>query len=133
MPASKCFNELSSKSNLKSERGQAMVEFAIVLPLLMVLVLGIIQFGITFKNYISLVDAVRAGARTAAVSRQEPAPGSKALAQITDAGGKDVQIDSTWAPGSEVTVSASYPFEINLLGLVVASGDLHSTTKERVE
>ena len=53
----------------RDERGQAMVEFALVLPILMALLLGIIQFGIVFNNYITLTDAARAGARKAAVSR----------------------------------------------------------------
>ena len=42
--------------------GQAIVEFAIVLPLLLALVLGIVQFAIAFNNYLTLTDAVRAGA-----------------------------------------------------------------------
>jgi len=32
-----------------------------------------------------------------------------------------------------VTVTATYPYQINILGFVVASGDLHSQTTERVE
>jgi hypothetical protein len=40
---------------------------------------------------------------------------------------------SSWAPGADVTVSASYPYNVSLLGLVVASGQLNSTMKERVE
>ena len=47
-----------------------MTEFALILPLLVVLLFGIIQFGIIFNNYVTLTDAVRAGAREAAVSRQ---------------------------------------------------------------
>ena len=62
---------LQTKSN---EKGQAMVEFAIVLPILLMLVLGIIQFGITFNHYLTLTDAVRAGARQAAVSRTASDP-----------------------------------------------------------
>jgi len=34
---------------------------------------------------------------------------------------------------ADVTVSASYPYNVSLLGLVVASGQLNSTMKERVE
>ncbi len=45
------------------ETGQTMTEFAIVLPLLVVLLFGIIQFGILFNNYVTLTDAVRSGAR----------------------------------------------------------------------
>ena len=44
-----------------------------------------------------------------------------------------VTVTSTFAPGSDVTVTATYPYSISLLGLVVKSGSLHSTTTERVE
>ena len=40
---------------------------------------------------------------------------------------------SSWAIGSDVTVTATYPYEVSLLGLVVASGQLNTTMKERVE
>ena len=56
-------------SALRNDDGQAIAEFALVLPILMAILLGIIQFGIIFNNYITLTDATRAGARKAAVSR----------------------------------------------------------------
>ena len=40
---------------------------------------------------------------------------------------------SSWSIGSDVTVTASYPYAISLLGWVVASGNLNTTMKERVE
>ena len=46
-----------------------MVEFAIVLPVLLLVVLGIMQFGVVYNNWVTLTDATRAGARQAAVSR----------------------------------------------------------------
>ncbi|MGH3111959.1 MAG: hypothetical protein ACRDOP_00660, partial [Gaiellaceae bacterium] len=45
----------------------------------------------------------------------------------------DVQAPPVWLPGEDVTVEATYPYSINLLGIVVASGDLTSKTTERVE
>jgi Flp pilus assembly protein TadG len=123
--------------------GQAMVEFAIVLPLLMMLVFGIIQFGILFNNYMTLTDAVRAGAREAAVSRTAPDPVGSATARVQQAAADLDQADlvvtvtpsdsSTWTQGGDVTVQATYPYSINLLGVVVASGRLTSQTTERVE
>ena len=41
-----------------NQKGQAMVEFVIVAPLLVLLVFGIIQFGILLNNYVTLTDAV---------------------------------------------------------------------------
>ena len=116
-----------------------MVEFALVLPVLTLILFGIIQFGIVFNNYIDLTDAVRAGARKAAVSGRAVNPTAVATQAVVNSAG-DITIDpskvtvtSTWQPGDDVSVQAAYPYSINLFGLVVASGDLHSKTIERVE
>jgi Flp pilus assembly protein TadG len=123
----------------REERGQTMVEFALVLPILAVLLFGVIQFGIVFNNYLTLTDAVRAGARKAAVSRQSADPVGAATQAVT-ASGADITIDpnkvsvtSDWQPGDPVTVQASYPYSISLLGWVVKSGFITSKTTERVE
>jgi Flp pilus assembly protein TadG len=116
-----------------------MTEFALVLPLLALLLFGVIQFGITFNNYISLTDAVRAGARKGAVARQLADPVGETIAQVrtsaTDLKPADLQItvESTWKPGDPVKVTASYPYSISLLGVVVKSGRMNSSTTDRVE
>ena len=116
-----------------------MVEFALVLPILCLLLFGVIQFGIVFNNYIDLTDAVRAGARKAAVSRQDTDPVGSATSAVVNSAGDitinpaKVSVTSTWQPGDDVTVQASYPYSISLLGIVVAAGNLTSKTTERVE
>jgi Flp pilus assembly protein TadG len=130
------------------ENGQAIVELALVLPILMLLVLGIIQFAIMFNNYLSLTDAVRVGARQAAVSRTLPDPTGAAIARVRTAARtslRDVDLAVTvtpfdpgsgtasWVQGGDVTVRATYPYSISLLGQVVKSGFLTSETTERVE
>ena len=125
------------RSRRHREQGQTMVEFALVLPILLVVLFGIIQFGITFKDYITLTDAVRAGARTAAVSRFSATPTADTIARVKSAsdlsGTLKVFVTSTWIHGDDVVVRATYPYSINLFGFVVSSGDLSSTTTERVE
>jgi Flp pilus assembly protein TadG len=133
--------DFTRRKELKNERGQTTTEFAIVLPVLCLLLFGIIQFGILFNNYVTLTDAVRAGARKAAVSRQitGTSPQQACVDQVkSSASDLDVSklqttCTSTWQPASTVTVTAQYPYSISLLGLVVASGNLKSTTQERVE
>lgn len=128
-------------NKLKNERGQTMTELALVLPILVVLVLGIAQFGLAFNNYVTLTDAARAAARKGAVSRQASDPttdcqnaGYKAGANLQNPGTDFVvKCDSSWSIGSDVTVTATYPYSISLLGFTVASGKLNSTMKERVE
>ena len=122
------------------ERGQAMVELAIVLPIFLMLVFGIIQFAIVFNHYQTLTDAVRVGARQAAISRNLSNPTAVTEARLRKAAQASLQdsdlaveVDSSWAQGSDVTVRASYPYEINIIGVVVKSGRLKSETTERVE
>jgi Flp pilus assembly protein TadG len=127
------------------EDGQATVEFALVLPVLALLLLGIVQFGIAFNHYLTLTDAVRAGARQAAVSRPVADPVAATKARVAGAAdglkASDLAVSVTapgggpasWAPASDVRVTATYPYDIDLLGIVVASGRLSSSTVERVE
>ena len=53
---------------LRSNRGQALVEAAIVLPLLILLVMGIIQYGFIFFTYATGLNISREAARVAAIS-----------------------------------------------------------------
>lgn len=124
----------------RSERGQTMVEFALVAPLLLVIVFAVIQFGILYNNYVTITDAARVGARKAAVSRLAASPSGAAVAAArSSASGLDqtklgVNVAATaWEHGADVTVETTYPYDINLLGWVVASGSLKSATTERVE
>lgn len=52
----------------KKESGQAIVEFAIVLPILLIILCGIIDFGWVFYNMLSLENCTRDGARYATVN-----------------------------------------------------------------
>ena len=56
---------------IKSEKGASAVEFALILPILLMLIFAIFQFGIAYNNYIALTHAAREGARLAAVNFDE--------------------------------------------------------------
>jgi Flp pilus assembly protein TadG len=124
---------------LADERGQSLTEFALALPILALLLFAIIQFGIVFNNYVTLTDATRAGARKGAVGRRLPNPQNATIQAVrnsaTDLKQNDlnVTVTSTWQPAADVRVTATYPYSISLLGLVVKTGRLSSTTTERVE
>lgn len=53
--------------HLKSEKGQAMVELALVLPILLLLICGIIDFGWIFGNQLLANNAAREAARYSAI------------------------------------------------------------------
>lgn len=63
------------RSHANDESGQALVEFALVLPVLLVVLLGMLDFGKAFNYWIDATHLTAEGARYAAVNRL-PTPGS---------------------------------------------------------
>jgi Flp pilus assembly protein TadG len=65
----------------RDERGAAVVEFALILPILVLFVFGIVEFGRAYSARIELTGAVREGARAVALGKdgiaatQAAAPG----------------------------------------------------------
>jgi Flp pilus assembly protein TadG len=132
------------------ESGQAFVELALVLPILLLLLLGVIQFGTIFRDYIALTDATRVGARQAAVSRSIQPEAQRIPLVISKVHKAAVNLDANkmsvtvepvmvdgvtpgWEESGDVTVRSTYPFQIDLFGQVIYSGLLQSRTTERVE
>lgn len=65
--------------------GQALVEFALVVPILLLLVLGVIDFGRAWHSYQVITDAAREGARLAAIARTPAATIPEVEAVVRDA------------------------------------------------
>lgn len=55
------------QNHRRRSKGQSLVETAIILPIVLLLVMGIIDFGLLFNNYILISNASREGARKAAL------------------------------------------------------------------
>ena len=129
----------TNKRSLRNQHGQAVTEFALVLPILALLLFGIVQLGVVFNRYVTVTDAVRAGARKAAVSRHLSDPTGVTVTAVRnsatnlDQSQLSVTVTSNWQQASDVTVTATYPYTVSLLGVVVRSGNLSSSTTERVE
>jgi Flp pilus assembly protein TadG len=128
-----------ARSRFGREDGQAFVEFAIVLPILVLLVFGITQFGLAFRNYLAITDAARVGARAAAVKRTSGAcTAARSAIQNTVSTGQWGQISSRITciagpnVGDQVKITITYPYSIGLPG-VSASGNLTANATERME
>lgn len=126
-------------SRLQRQDGQALVEFVFVLPLLVLLVFGITQFGLAFRNHLAITDAARVAARAAAVKRtNDPCGAATTAIQNTVSAGQWAQVSSritcTAGPnvGDQVKITIKYPYAIGLPGFS-ASGDLTSSATERME
>jgi Flp pilus assembly protein TadG len=108
----------------ESERGQAVIEMALTLPLLLMVVFGIIDFGFMFQRYEVITNAAREGARLGVLPQYTPAEASNRVQQYLLASGLPAttanrrgtcggaQIKNTWCATltpSTVTVPGSTP------------------------
>lgn len=135
----------------RQESGAVAVEFALILPLLLILVLGIIQYGMYFFARQGGSDVARDAARRAAVS--DPATCTEFRTMVRDniddvtGSGSTATITRTYTPhpanpnpsqvqvGDTVTVTVSFTsFDLNVpLVPIIDDGRIGSTVKARVE
>ena len=59
---------------VKNDEGVSAIEFAIIAPVLLTIVLGVFQFGIAMNQYLNLTNAAAQGALTLALSRGTTTP-----------------------------------------------------------
>jgi Flp pilus assembly protein TadG len=71
--------------------GQALVEFAIVLPLFLLLLAGIIDFGLGLSTYLSVISGTREGARLAVTACNAGPCTAAVRARVVAASGNAVQ------------------------------------------
>ena len=97
--------------NARRDRGAAAVEFALLLPVLLLLVFGLIDFGRALNAQITLTQAAREGARLAALGQSNVASRTQAAAT----GLSPVSVNVTACPagagqGVNAVVKTSYSF-----------------------
>jgi Flp pilus assembly protein TadG len=111
------------------DRGAAAVELALVLPVLLLLVMGIVEFGLAFNRQISLSGGAREGARWLSLHAADQAG---AVTHTIDAGpttpvltaadvslctgpaGGTCAVGADCAPGLTATVIATQPFDVSI-------------------
>jgi Flp pilus assembly protein TadG len=110
--------------------GQAAVEFAVALPLIVVVVLAIAQVGVSIRNEIAVEAAAREGARAAAVSADQGA--ARAAARRAVALPMDIDVRSD---GRVVSVTVTYidPTDIAIIGALLGSVTHTATATMAVE
>lgn len=126
----------------RSSRGQGMVEFALVIPVFLLLTFGIIELGwLAYANH-ALTNATKEGARYAMVHGERS--GTVATADTVDpiiterAGRFGSRIDITAVeftpdaePGSQVRVATTYEHE-PIVGLIIGAGGFTLTSESTV-
>jgi Flp pilus assembly protein TadG len=84
-------------TRVKDEGGQAVVEFALILPIFLGLIFVAIGYGITLNNYLRVTDIARVAARAASVARFSGQP-SPCAAAFTAANQAAAGLTLTQAP-----------------------------------
>lgn len=118
------------------EDGQTTVEFALLLPLVVVLLAGLGEAGLLFADNLRVMAAAREGARAAAVTSDEDA--IREAAELS--GLEDLTIETSPAPAERVqggTVTTRVTFQpqghIPLVGSLSRSLELTATARMRIE
>ncbi len=135
--------------------GASAVEFALLAPILLMLAIGIAQFGIVLNEYIMLTDGVRNGARQLALSRGGTTPYTTTVNQVRNSASNLTQSSITVtmtvngtacatdtacqtalssALGQAGAVTATYPCTLQVMGInYLPSCTLSSSTTEMIE
>ena len=113
----------------RRERGQSLVEAAVILPILLLLVAAAVDFGRAFDAYIVLTNAVREGARFGTLRQPQP-PVSDiqdiVVVDVLGSGTNITQMEGFTADdhvdvlmsSTAVTVTASYEFDLWFGGII---------------
>ncbi len=143
------------KAWMDNQRGTAAIEFAIVLPLLMVFIFGIIEFGLVFYDKAMVTNASREAARAGIVYRDPPLTVAE-MQSVVDSycGGRLISFGGGPSPtttvpsgectnhGDELVVNVAYQYEFLLLpdfltafftGGMPGSIDISAVTRMRCE
>jgi|FLYL01.1.fsa_nt_gi Flp pilus assembly protein TadG len=106
-----------SKRRTSRERGAALVEMALVTPFLLLLLLGIIEFGYKFGQYNGIRHAVREGARFAAADAGSNASLEQFICQALqgiDAGMTEVRLAWSTDPDGDSNTDVGEPATIRV-------------------
>jgi Flp pilus assembly protein TadG len=134
-----------TRARLRSERGQSAAELAVFLPVLLVVLYTVIQFGQVYLQFQEVSAATSEGARRASTMAAVADPGRTSTVAATvrdaaslgtseafDSNALAVSVSSDWTPGSPVTVTSTYPASVTILGVTLYSGNLTTKRTARV-
>jgi len=129
----------------KRKKGQALVEFALALPLLLILILGVLEFGRAFQTKIVLTNAAREGTHYFIYDIDDsPTFDNTKAAAVAEANNSGVQIttsdvtahcyvgatvDDTCPAGSTVEVWVQNMFELTIIGTFVDPLPINSSAR----
>ncbi len=126
------------RTGIDAERGTAAVEFALVLPLLLVITLAVVQVGLLVRDRLLVESAARAGARAAALQDDAAAirDAAAAAAPSLDPAALSLSVGRAGVRGDPVTVTVDYVSAVRVPlidWLFGGSVPMHATSTDRQE
>ncbi len=125
---------------IKNHRGQTLVEFALVIPWLILLVVGVMEFGLILNQYMVVAEAAREGARSAALGGDDATVTGVVKGAVPSPGMDSNQIKVTVVPatrtrGNSVTVTVTYPLKTitKMMSGFFTQGTVQGSATMRVE
>lgn len=116
---------------LRGTAGQATVEFALAMPIVLIVILGMTQVGVAIRNELAVELAAREGARAASVSAQ---PAGSAAGAATAAVDLPISVDTQVSDG-RVTVTVTYidPTDVAIIGAFLGPSTHRATATMALE
>lgn len=104
---------------VKNEKGQSLVEFSIMLPIVVLILMGIIEFGLMLNSYLMIENASREGARTGIVGSTDTDIRSQitVVSPVLDSNRLTINItpaESQRKSGDTLTVSVTYSYQMTV-------------------
>lgn len=127
--------------SLRNQKGQSLIEFAIILPLLLLILMSIAEFGMMLNSYLTIRNACREGARSGIVGSFDADIKSTIVGTSPSLEEADLTINITPSYGNRksgdpLTVSLSYKYHLTvpiISGLLNNTVILNSQTTMRIE
>jgi Flp pilus assembly protein TadG len=149
------FRKYGKRIGAGNERGQSLIEFSLVFPLLMLILTGQLAFGFALHNYVVLTNAVNVGTQLLAISRgQTTDPCATASGAVDNAalgltaaslsftysingtsysGTTCTSAASSMVQGAAAQVTATYPCTLAIYSMNISSCTLRSQTTEIIQ
>jgi Flp pilus assembly protein TadG len=97
------------------ERGGTLVEAALVLPILILLIFGLVEFGRAYNAQITLTHAAREGVRVLATTQDQAAAATASIGAATSLEGALIGVSADpCTAGQPTSVTLTYPFTYDI-------------------
>src|SRR5947208_2445894 len=132
---------------IRDQRGQALVEFALLLPLLALILVGVIEVGIWIFTDVDLSSGTREAGRLLSSSKDD----SSAIQHVEDRLAQNVssEIDTSklqysfnpapasstplWPSGTTVTMTVNYPDQLNVMAIALGQPNMTTSAQVRIQ